>query len=762
MGLAPEDADVLLAMSSDLLGVFDPGLGLVWANGALPDGLGWTASELEERPLTDVVHPDDVAEATDAVARAVVATAGGGGPPPGAVLTRCRAKDGGWRWLEWRARLDPGTGLICGAARDVTARRAARAARAASESRLQAILDHSSAAIFVKDLEGRYVLVNEAFVAGLGIERHQVLGRRADEVWPGAPIDDEDGRVLALGETFTRDDVVELADGVHRVMSVRFPLFDAGGAVSGMAAIATDITEQSRVEAALDERQRLLDTVITACPDIVAVLDGSGRVGEISEAVRHILGYELDDPVLHDDPGRLVHPEDLPGVHREYRRILATSDVQGGVRYRVRHADGRWIVLDTRAQAITGDDGKVAGVVLVSRDVTDDLEIENQMRAAVDVAEQASRAKSDFLSRMSHELRTPLNSVLGFSQLLEMDELAGPQGEAVGHIMRAGRHLLNLIDEVLDIARIESGNLELLLEPVRLHDVVGDAVDLAGPMSERAGIEVVFDVASCPPGRHALGDRQRLLQVLLNLLSNAVKYNHPGGRVDVGVEPDGAGSLRIVVADTGNGIDPADIDRVFEPFDRLGAERSTVEGTGVGLTLSKHLVERMGGVIEVRSSLGRGTTFTVALPEVDAPREERPSSPARADGPPVATAIRVLHVEDNLANLELVEQALRRTDVVELYAAMTGALGLDLARRHRPDVILLDLHLPDMSGIELLRRLQDDPATAAIPVVVVTADATPAQVQRVRGNGVAAYLTKPIEIRELLRVVEVTAGGGRG
>ena len=753
---------MLLSMSSDLLGVFDPGLGLVWANDALPAGLGWSRRELEGRALSAFVHPDDVAGAIDAVARAVVATAASAATVPDAVLTRCRAKDGGWHWLEWRARVDPGTGLVCGAGRDVTTQRAVAAARATSESRLQAILDHSSAAIFVKDLEGRYVLVNEAFVDSLGVERCDVLGKRAQEVWPGVPIDDEDARVLAGGETFTRDDVVELSDGVHRVMSVRFPLFDTAGAVSGMAAIATDITEQSRVEAALDERQRLLDTVVTACPDIVAVLDGSGRVREISEAAHHILGYDLDDPVLHGEIERLVHPDDLPLVYEEYGGLLTRHEAHRGVRFRVRHADGRWIVLDTRAQAITGDDGQVAGIVVVSRDVTDDLEIERQMRAAVEVAEQASRAKSDFLSRMSHELRTPLNSVLGFSQLLEMDELAGSQGEAVGHIMRAGRHLLNLIDEVLDIARIESGNLELLLEPVRLRDVVGDAVDLAGPLAERAGIDVVVDEASFPPGRYALGDRQRLLQVLLNLLSNAVKYNRPGGRVDVGVKRQGSGALRIVVADTGSGIDPADLDRVFEPFDRLGAERSSVEGTGVGLTLSKHLVERMGGVIEVHSALGQGTTFTVELPEAEAPEDHRPAAPARQEGPRATTAIRVLHVEDNLANLELVEQALLRTGVVELYAAMTGALGLDLARRHRPDLVLLDLHLPDMSGIELLELLQADPATAAIPVVVVTADATPTQVQRVRGDGVAAYLTKPIEIRELLRVVETTAGAGRG
>ncbi|HTT86882.1 MAG TPA: ATP-binding protein, partial [Acidimicrobiales bacterium] len=482
-------------------------------------------------------------------------------------------------------------------------------------------------------------------------------------------------------------------------------------------------------------------------------------------------------------------------VYEEYGGLLTRHEAHRGVRFRVRHADGRWIVLDTRAQAITGDDGQVAGIVVVSRDVTDDLEIERQMRAAVEVAEQASRAKSDFLSRMSHELRTPLNSVLGFSQLLEMDELAGSQGEAVGHIMRAGRHLLNLIDEVLDIARIESGNLELLIEPVGVGDVLRDAVDLVGPLAELRDITITADVDG-GEHFHVLVDRKRLLQVLLNLLSNAVKYNSTGGQVDIavgvvmastgtyddagsdagsdattGADQAGAvrggppviganvhgGMVRITVTDTGQGIGPEDIERVFEPFDRLGAERSGVEGTGVGLTLSKHLVESMGGAIGVHSHVGDGTTFTVDLPSAVAPPATALSGERASRDATEVGMLRVLHVEDNLANLELVEQVLTRSGVVTLLAAMSGSLGLELAREHLPDLVLLDLHLPDMSGTVLLDELRADPRTAEIPVVVVTADATPVQIQRLRDRGVAAYLTKPIDVRDLLRVVDTVA-----
>jgi PAS domain S-box-containing protein len=523
--------------------------------------------------------------------------------------------------------------------------------------------------------------------------------------------------------------------------------------VIGMAAIATDITDWTQVQTALAERQRLLDTVIRACPDIVTVVDGHGRVREISEASARILGYDMRKPVQ-EEIDTLIHPDDLARVYEESAKVLSDPDLQLDLKCRVRHADGRWVVLDTRGHAIVGADGKPAGAVVVSRDVTDELEVEAQMRVAVEVAEQASKAKSDFLSRMSHELRTPLNSVLGFSQLLEMDELPDLHGEAVGHIMRAGRHLLNLIDEVLDIARIESGNLELLLEPVAIRQILGDAIDLARPLAERREIAVVADLEPCPDTFHVLADRQRLLQVMLNLLSNAVKYNRMGGRVGVSVETPSPGLVRISVSDTGNGIRTEDIDRVFEPFDRLGAESTGVEGTGVGLTLSKYLVERMGGAIEVDSQLGEGTTFTVDLPTAEPPEIPVPGPESRPDDAPSITTLRVLHIEDNLANLELVEQVLTRSGVVEFLAAMSGSLGLELAREHRPHLVLLDLHLPDMAGTELLDALQSDPRTADIPVVVVTADATPSQIQRLRDIGVAAYLTKPIDIRELLRVVE--------
>ena len=401
-----------------------------------------------------------------------------------------------------------------------------------------------------------------------------------------------------------------------------------------------------------------------------------------------------------------------------------------------------------------GDDGKTAGAVVVSRDVTDELEVEAEMHVAVEVAEQASKAKSDFLSRMSHELRTPLNSVLGFSQLLEMDELPDHHGEAVGHIMRAGRHLLNLIDEVLDIARIESGNLELLLEPVAIRQVLGDAIDLARPLAERREIAVVADLEPCPDTFHVLADRQRLLQVMLNLLSNAVKYNRTGGRVGVSVAAASPGSSGSPSPTRAMGSGPRTSTACSSPSTASvpsPAEwRAPVSGSRCRSTWSS----AWGAPSRCTRCSARAPRSPSTCRRRRHPRS-RSSAPASRPGeaPSVAT-LRVLHIEDNLANLELVEQVLTRSGVVELLAAMSGSLGLELAREHRPHLVLLDLHLPDMPGTELLDALQSDPRTADIPVVVVTADATPSQIQRLRDIGVAAYLTKPIDIRDLLGVVE--------
>jgi signal transduction histidine kinase/ActR/RegA family two-component response regulator len=399
-------------------------------------------------------------------------------------------------------------------------------------------------------------------------------------------------------------------------------------------------------------------------------------------------------------------------------------------------------------------------VAQVSRDVTLERIAKREITAARVEAERANLAKSEFLSRMSHELRTPLNAVLGFAQLLELDPLSADQHESVTHIVRAGRHLLELINEVLDISRIESGQMTISLEPIAVAALLDELVTLTGPLG--VGRSISIDAAGAECDVHVLADRQRLRQVLVNLLANSVKYNREGGSVTVTCAVVAGEGLRISVTDTGYGIRPDQLERLFHPFERLGAEQSGVEGTGMGLALSKGLVEAMGGRIGVESELDRGTTFWVELGLVEGPLDTYENG--RPDEEPtVATSAgrthKVLHIEDNLSNLRLVERIIARRPDLRLISAMQGRLGIELARQHRPDVILLDLHLPDTSGREVLQLLRTYPETRHTPVIILSADATKTQIARLTAEGAAGYLTKPLDVRAFFELIDTVLGG---
>jgi signal transduction histidine kinase/ActR/RegA family two-component response regulator len=376
-------------------------------------------------------------------------------------------------------------------------------------------------------------------------------------------------------------------------------------------------------------------------------------------------------------------------------------------------------------------------------------------------ADRANRAKSEFLSRMSHELRTPLNGILGFAQLLEMDHLAAEQRESVEYILKGGRHLLELINEVLDIARIEAGRLRVSLEPVPVGEVIGETLDFVRPLAANANIQVTAG-AKGTTERYVVADRQRLRQVLLNLLSNAVKYNRPGGTAALSCVETRGGRLQIRVSDTGLGISPENIQRLFTPFERLGADQTGIEGSGLGLALSKRLTEAMGGTLNVESAVGRGSTFWAEFALTESPIERLEREIAEAPGSADRGASRkpslVLYIEDNLPNLKLIERLLAHRPEVKLMPAMQGRLGVDLAREHRPDLILLDLHLPDIMGDEVLRQLREIPATRETPVVMISADATAGQIKRLLDAGARAYLTKPLDVKKFLVLLDEILG----
>jgi signal transduction histidine kinase/CheY-like chemotaxis protein len=389
-----------------------------------------------------------------------------------------------------------------------------------------------------------------------------------------------------------------------------------------------------------------------------------------------------------------------------------------------------------------------------------------ELISARDEAETATQAKNTFLSSTSHELRTPLNAVLGFAQLLQLSDLSPEDQDGVERILAAGHHLLALINELIDIARIESGGFSVSVEPVAVQPVVEETCQIMSPLAADRSITIT---QSCPPAGLAVkADRQRLRQILVNLLSNAIKYNRVGGTVTITCLAVSADQTSLTVADTGPGIPSADLDRIFDPFERLGAELTAVEGTGIGLPLARALAEAMGGHLTAASVLGEGTTFTITLPRspdlAQAPADDEGSRvpvPRIAPDDSAGESIHILYIEDNPANIEVVTRFLQTRPSMRLRSVTSGQAGLEAASRDIPDLILLDLHMPGLHGDEVLRRLRDKPTTAGIPVAILSAEASPAIIRHMRTTGIVAYLTKPLDLTELGRLLDSVAAGYR-
>jgi signal transduction histidine kinase/CheY-like chemotaxis protein len=381
---------------------------------------------------------------------------------------------------------------------------------------------------------------------------------------------------------------------------------------------------------------------------------------------------------------------------------------------------------------------------------------------ARDQAVTATQAKNAFLSSTSHELRTPLNAVLGFAQLLQLSDLSQEDQDGVERILAAGRHLLALINELIDIARIESGEFSLSVEPVAVQPVVEETCQLMGPLATDRSITI--SQPSPPAGLAVKADRQRLRQILVNLLSNAIKYNRVGGTVTITCQATGPDQASLTITDTGPGIPSADLDRIFDPFERLGAELTAIEGTGIGLPLARAFAEAMAGHLTAASVLGQGTTFTITLPRsLDLaqaqPGEELVPVPRTALDNSAPESIHILYIEDNPANIEVVTRFLKTKPSMRLRSVTSGQAGLEAASREIPDLILLDLHMPGLHGDEVLRRLRANPATAAIPVAILSAEASPIIIRQLRARGVIAYLTKPLDLTELGRLLDSVAAG---
>ena len=431
--------------------------------------------------------------------------------------------------------------------------------------------------------------------------------------------------------------------------------------------------------------------------------------------------------------------------------------------------DGRWF--DLYAFRIGGRESRKVAVLF--RDTTESKRVDTELRLATLVADKANLAKSEFLSSMSHELRTPLNAILGFAQLIESGTppLEPAQQRNIEQILKAGWYLLDLINEILDLAVIESGKLALSMEVVSIAEVLRECAALVEPQAREHGIGVCFTPLEAPC--FVSGDYTRVKQVLINLLSNAIKYNKAGGSVSVSVSVTcgllPAERVRISVRDSGIGLGPEQLAELFQPFNRLGQQAGEKQGTGIGLVVTKRLVELMNGVIGVESSAGEGSVFWIELNHTSDTRSAdlpaittlHAAAPVRAD----AQGHTLLYVEDNPANLALVEALVARRPDMCLLTATDGQSGVAMARRARPDVILMDIHLPGLSGTEALRILADDPATAHIPVIALSANAMPRDIESGLQAGFFRYLTKPIKVVETMAALDLAlrlASNGNG
>jgi len=593
------------------------------------------------------------------------------------------------------------------------------------------------------------------------IERARALSRElATPIAPGF-------EALAFKASRGIEDKYELT--YIRKDGSRFPaivsitaLRNADGGIIGYLLIGTDNSARKQAEEKLrwtEEGFRLMVESVTDCA--IVMLDSEGRVVSWNTGAQRIKGYSAEE-IVGQHFSRFYPPADIArGVPQRDLDSAATQgrcEVEG---WRVRK-DGSVFWANVVFTAIRDPAGQPRGFAKLTRDLTERRQVEETLTSAKGAAEKANLAKSEFLSSMSHELRSPLNAILGFAQLMESDATpATPSQKAsIDEILRAGWYLLELINEILDLAQIESGKLSLSTEPTSLAEVLFECQAMIEPQAKTRGIRMTFPPFDVPC--FVAADRTRLKQVLINLLSNAIKYNQAGGTVVVDVAGSTAERIRLNVRDTGPGLSPDKLAQLFQPFNRLGQERGAEQGTGIGLVMSKRLIGLMGGVLGVESSVGAGSVFWCELGAAAAPGLEvdtaTPAAVARPLPQPGAPLRTLLYVEDNPANLKLVEQLIARRPTLRLLSAVDGNMGIQLARANQPEVILMDINLPGISGIEALKILHDDPATAHIPVVALSANAMPRDIEKGLAAGFFSYLTKPIKVKEFMEALDAALG----
>ncbi len=675
---------------------------------------------------------------------------------------------------------------------DNTARKEAEEALLRAGALQRAIFNSANFSSIATDAQGVIQIFNVGAERMLGYTAADVV----DQITPANISDPQE--VIERAETLSLEHDTAIAPGFEALVfkasrgiediyeltyirkdGTRFPaivsvtaLRDAQDAIIGYLLIGTDNTARKQVEAeqalldqSLRDQQFYTRSLIESNIDALMTTDPRGIISDVNQQMEALTGCARDE--LIGAPFKNYFT-DQKRAEAGIKRVLREGKVTN-YELTARARDGKETVVSYNATTFYDRDRNLKGVFAAARDMTERKQFEHvlqennvELETARAVAEKANLAKSEFLSSMSHELRTPLNGVLGFAQLME-SEIPAPtasQQRSIGQILKGGWYLLRLINEILDLAMIESGKVTISSEPMSLSEVLQDCHALIGPQAQKRGIGLVFPASDASHFIHA--DLTRVKQVMINLLSNAVKYNRPGGTVTVRCIAAEAGRVRVYVKDSGIGLSAEQQAQLFQPFNRLGQEDSAEEGTGIGLVVTKQLVELMDGVIGVDSTPGVGTEFWVDFAASSNPQfatdgdlaQVAIAAPAAPAGQPTGQRT-LLYVEDNPANLDLVEQLIERRSDLKLFTAINAHLGIDLARAYQPDVILMDINLPGLSGFGALKVLQADPATAHIPVMALSANAVPRDVEKGMEAGFFRYLTKPINVVEFMDALDM-------
>jgi len=672
---------------------------------------------------------------------------------------------------------------------DNTARKQAEEALVKAGALQSAIFNSANFSSIATDAKGVIQIFNVGAERMLGYTAAEVMNKitPADISDPQEVIARAEALSLELGTPITPgfealvfkasrgiEDIYELT--YIRKDGSRFPavvsvtaLRDAHGGIIGYLLIGTDNTARKQVEAEqmlLDQRLRdqqfYTRSLIESNIDALMTTDLRGIITDVNQQMEALTGCTRDELIGAPFKNYFTDPERAEAGIKQVLRESKVTNYELTARAR----DGKETVVSYNATTLHDRDRKLRGVFAAARDVTERKRFELTLQennvaleSAIAAADKANLAKSNFLSSMSHELRTPLNAILGFGQLMESDVPAptAAQKASIDQILQAGWYLLELINEILDLALIESGKFSISREPVSLDEVMLECQSMIEPQAGKRGISMRFPEFDEPCFINA--DRTRVKQVVINLLSNAIKYNRADGSVIVDCIAGSAQNIRINIRDTGLGLSPEKLGQLFQPFNRLGQESSAEEGTGIGLVVTKRLVELMGGTLGVESTVGTGSVFWVELDSAVMPSlADGVFVPAALPSKPIETGAAtrtLLYVEDNPANLQLVAQLIARRPDMRLLTAIDGPSGIDLAHAALPDVILMDINLPGMSGIEAMQLLRQHPATAHIPVVALSANAIPYDIERGLEAGFFRYLTKPIKVNEFMAALDV-------